>query len=56
MTIKALTFDTYGTVVDWRTSLPGALRAFAGAWGIALDGETFLAEWKACDRPGSLGA
>ena len=49
--IKALTFDTYGTVVDWRTSVLEELRALAARQRLNLDPDAFLAEWKACYRP-----
>lgn len=49
--IKALTFDTYGTVVDWRTSVLEELRALAACHRLNLDPDAFLAEWKACYRP-----
>ena len=50
--IRALTFDTYGTLVDWRTSVLSELRAFGAPRGRAIDWEAFLAEWKACYRAG----
>ena len=49
--IRALTFDTYGTVVDWRTSVLDELRALATHHRLNLDPDAFLAEWKACYRP-----
>ena len=51
-TVKALTFDTYGTLVDWRGSVLGELRELGAARGIERDWEAFLAYWKACYRPG----
>ena len=51
-TIEALTFDTYGTLVDWRGSILDELAAFGAARGIARDWEAFLADWKAGYRPG----
>jgi 2-haloacid dehalogenase len=50
--LRALLFDTYGTLVDWRTSLRDELAAFGRARGRAHDWEAFLTEWKACYRPG----
>lgn len=52
MTVRALTFDTYGTVVDWRTSVLDELRALGAARGLTVDWEAFLAEWKGCYREG----
>jgi 2-haloacid dehalogenase len=51
--IKALTFDTFGTVVDWRTSIIRDFRAFAKRrklQGIAWD--ALVDEWKTAYRPG----
>jgi 2-haloacid dehalogenase len=50
--IKALTFDTFGTVVDWRTSVINDFRAFGQRKGIDIDWERFTDEWKTCYRPG----
>ena len=52
MNVTALTFDTYGTVVDWRGSVLGELRAFGAARGLSMDWERFLADGKSCHRPG----
>lgn len=49
--VQALTFDVYGTVVDWRSSLLAELRALAARKGVSLDCERFLDEWKGCYRP-----
>jgi len=43
--VQALIFDTYGTVVDWRTTVLEALRALGRARGLALDWEVFLVQW-----------
>jgi 2-haloacid dehalogenase len=50
--IKALLFDTYGTVVDWRESILAELRALGDARRLAIDWERFLTEWKSCYTPG----
>jgi 2-haloacid dehalogenase len=52
MPVQALTFDTYGTVVDWRDSVLAELTAFGAARGLAVDWTAFLTEWKAAYRPG----
>src|SRR6267378_2867044 len=49
--IRALTFDTYGTVVDWRSSVLGELRSLSARHGLALDCARFLDDWKAVYRP-----
>ena len=50
--VKALVFDTYGTVVDWRTSMLAALEAFGAARRLSVDWAQFLADWKSSYRPG----
>jgi 2-haloacid dehalogenase len=52
MPVQALTFDRYGTVVDWRDSVLAELTAFGAARGLAVDWTAFLTEWKAAYRPG----
>jgi 2-haloacid dehalogenase len=49
--VKALVFDTWGTVVDWRGSILDELRALGRQKGLALDWEDFLAEWKDAYKP-----
>jgi 2-haloacid dehalogenase len=44
--VQALVFDTYGTVVDWRTSVLEALRALGRSLHLAIDWEAFLALWE----------
>jgi 2-haloacid dehalogenase len=43
--IQALIFDTYGTVVDWRTSVLAAARALGKARALSIDWEAFVADW-----------
>ena len=50
--IKALLFDTYGTVVDWRGSILAELGALGAARKLALDWDRFLVEWKSSYTPG----
>ena len=52
MEIRALTCDTYGTLVDWRGSILDELRALGRSRGIAHDWEAFLDDWKSAYRPG----
>ena len=52
MAVQALTFDTYGTVVDWRDSVLAQLVEFGAARGLDVDWTAFLTEWKAGYRPG----
>jgi 2-haloacid dehalogenase len=49
---RALLFDTYGTVVDWRRSVLRELQIMADGKGLVLDCARFLDEWKAAYRPG----
>jgi len=51
--IKALTFDTFGTVVDWRTSVNNDFRAFGRRKRLGnIDWQALIDEWKTCYRPG----
>jgi 2-haloacid dehalogenase len=50
--IRALTFDTYGTVVDWRSSVLAQLEAFGARHRLAVDWVKFLDDWKSAYRPG----
>ena len=52
MTIRALTFDTFGTLVDWRGSILAELEALGARRGLVVDWPRFLAEWKSCYRDG----
>ena len=46
MQIKALVFDVFGTVVDWRTSIIRQVRAFGEGHGIAGDWAEFADRWR----------
>ena len=50
--IKALTFDTFGTVVDWRTSIINDLSAYGRKHGLNVDWTAFVDEWKNAYKPG----
>lgn len=45
--VKAILFDTFGTVVDWRSSLIAELTAFGAARGIAADWAALVDAWRA---------
>jgi len=49
--IKALTFDVFGTVVDWRTSIIREGRLLAGPKDIQIDWERFADQWRAGYKP-----
>jgi 2-haloacid dehalogenase len=50
--IKALTFDVFGTVVDWRTSVAREAKAALAPKGHALDWGAFADRWRALYQPG----
>ena len=45
--VKALVFDVFGTVVDWRTAVAREVRQVATRKGLAIDGEKFADAWRA---------
>lgn len=49
--VKALVFDTFGTVVDWRTSVTREIEDVAKRKGFAVDGAKFADAWRAEYRP-----
>lgn len=49
--IKALAFDTFGTVVDWRGSIVREMEALAEHKGITIDGPAFADAWRAGYQP-----
>ena len=52
MEVRALTCDTYGTLVDWRGTILDELHAFGKTHGLDRDWEAFLTDWKTCYRAG----
>ena len=40
-TVRAVLFDTFGTVVDWRSGVSSAVRVFAAGKTLTLDPEEF---------------
>jgi 2-haloacid dehalogenase len=44
---KVLTFDCYGTLIDWETGILTALRPLVHRAGLALDGEAILTQFAA---------
>jgi 2-haloacid dehalogenase len=50
--VKALLFDTFGTVMDWRTSIIRDFRAFGERKSLKIDWEAFVDDWKTAYRPG----
>lgn len=49
--VKALVFDTFGTVVDWRTSVMQEIEELARRKGLTVDGAKFADAWRAGYRP-----
>lgn len=49
--IKALTFDVFGTVVNWRDSIAAEAEALLGREGHAVDGQAFALAWRARYQP-----
>ena len=50
--VKAVVFDVFGTVVDWRGSTIAELRSFAAGRGLSIDAEKFADEWRGLYQPG----
>ena len=51
MDIKALGFDVFGTVVDWRTSVAREAEAVGRAKGNAVDWTAFAVAWRKLYQP-----
>jgi 2-haloacid dehalogenase len=49
--VKALVFDVFGTVVDWRTSVASQVEALARRKGREVDGAAFADAWRAQYAP-----
>ncbi|MFF2317515.1 haloacid dehalogenase type II [Arthrobacter sp. NPDC058097] len=49
--VRAVLFDTFGTVVDWRTGVAREVAAFATAHGHTLDAHAFADHWRALYQP-----
>lgn len=48
---RALLFDVFGTVVDWRRSIAREVEALAAARGLQLDGNDFALRWRRLYQP-----
>lgn len=51
MTARALAFDVFGTVVDWRSSITGELEEFGRSHGVQQDWPAFADDWRAGYAP-----
>ncbi len=49
--VRAVLFDTFGTVVDWRSGISSAVRAFAAGHALTLDPGAFADAWRARYEP-----
>jgi 2-haloacid dehalogenase len=49
--VKALVFDVFGTVVDWRGSMLRELEALGHAKGVAVDWAAFVEDWRRGYQP-----
>ncbi len=49
--VKALLFDVFGTLVDWRGSIARQARAILSPLGVATDWEAFADAWRAEYQP-----
>jgi 2-haloacid dehalogenase len=48
---RALVFDVFGTLVDWRTSIAREARDMLSPLGIAIDWSAFADQWRAQYQP-----
>lgn len=44
--VRAVLFDTFGTVVDWRSGIAACVRRFAQRHHLRLDPDEFALEWR----------
>ena len=44
---RAMVFDVFGTVVDWRTTISGEVEEMAKRKGRQVDGAKFADAWRA---------
>lgn len=51
MTVRALAFDVFGTVVDWRSSVTAELEEFGRRHGLSRDWASFADDWRAGYAP-----
>jgi 2-haloacid dehalogenase len=51
MVTQAVLFDTFGTVVDWRSGVTRDVDTFATRKGLSLEAERFALDWRARYQP-----
>jgi 2-haloacid dehalogenase len=49
--VRAVLFDTFGTVVDWRSGITAAVGEFAAAHGLTVDPAELADAWRARYQP-----
>lgn len=49
--VKALLFDVFGTVVDWRSGVAREIGSFCAAKGLTVDAFAFAESWRAKYQP-----
>jgi 2-haloacid dehalogenase len=49
--VRALTFDVFGTTVDWRSGVVAELRRMGGAHGVSADWERVADSWRSLYLP-----
>lgn len=49
--VRALIFDVFGTLVDWRSGVAREAEAFCNARGLTVDGLAFADSWRAKYQP-----
>ena len=49
--VKALLFDVFGTVVDWRTGVAKDVKKIAKKYNIKLNADNFADAWRAEYQP-----
>jgi 2-haloacid dehalogenase len=49
--VRAVLFDVFGTVVDWRSGIAAAVRSFADAHDLELDPHAFADSWRGQYQP-----
>ena len=49
--MRAVLFDVFGTVVDWRSGIAAAVRSFADSRGLELDPHAFADSWRGRYQP-----
>src|SRR5665213_2707415 len=50
--LRALFFDVFGTLMDWRTSIAGEAEKILGNLGYSLDWTAFADAWRGEYQPG----